>query len=269
MAEGATPRRVVRFGVFEADLEAGELRKQGRRLGLQDQPFRILALLLDRPLQVVTRDEICAALWPAGTFVDFDHGLNKAMNRLRDALGDSADTPRFIETIPKRGYRFIAPIEEVSATKGDFAQPAESVELPPARVRVMPRATLWIVMAVGLAALAVTSAVLYLRQPHALTEGDTLVLADFDNRTGDGAFDHALKQAMSIALQDSRRLATVSDQRVADTLRLMRRDPNERLTPELARDVSAHWQQGGARRLYRKPRQPLCDWPGRDELSDW
>src|SRR5262245_6836930 len=160
MAEHSTRGRVVRFGVFEADLEAGELRKQGRRLRLQDQPFRILALLLDRPPHVVTRDEIRAALWPAGTFVDFEHGLNKAMNRLRDALGDSADSPRFIETIPKRGYRFIAPIEEVSATKGGVPQPAESVEPPPTPVRVMPRATPWIVVAVGLAAVAVTSAVL-------------------------------------------------------------------------------------------------------------
>ena len=111
MAAEATSRRAVRFGVFEADLESGELRKQGRRLSLQEQPFRVLTLLLNRPGQVVTRDEIRAALWAADTFVDFDHGLNKAMNRLRDSLGDSADSPRFIETIPKRGYRFVAPVE--------------------------------------------------------------------------------------------------------------------------------------------------------------
>jgi len=103
---------LVRFGVFEVDLEACELRKQGLRVRLQDQPFQALVLLLERPGRLVTRDEVQKKLWPAHTFVDFDHGLNKAMNKLREALGDSADNPRFIETLPKRGYRFIAPVEK-------------------------------------------------------------------------------------------------------------------------------------------------------------
>ena len=100
----------VRFGVFEADLQARELRKQGVRIKLRDQPFQILSLLLARPGQVVSRDELRKTLWPADTFVDFDHGLNRAINLLRDVLGDSADSPRFIETLPKRGYRFVAPV---------------------------------------------------------------------------------------------------------------------------------------------------------------
>src|SRR6188474_3182395 len=102
-----------RFGLFEVDGPTGELRKQGRAVRLRGRPFDILLLLLNRSGDVITRDELRRQLWPADTFVDFDHGLNSAMNRLRDALGDSAENPRFVETLPKRGYRFIAPIEVV------------------------------------------------------------------------------------------------------------------------------------------------------------
>src|SRR5271169_3075347 len=101
----------IRFGVFEVDLHTGELRKQGVRIKLRDQPFQILLLLLAHPGEVVSREELQKQLWPADTFVDFDRGLNKAVNHLRDALGDSAESPRFIETLPKRGYRFIYPMD--------------------------------------------------------------------------------------------------------------------------------------------------------------
>jgi eukaryotic-like serine/threonine-protein kinase len=106
---------LVRFGLFEADLETGELRKQGMKIRLQDQPFEILAILLRSPGQIVTREELRQTLWGTDTFVDFDRSLNKAINRLREALEDSAENPRFIETIPKRGYRFIAPVEPTQA----------------------------------------------------------------------------------------------------------------------------------------------------------
>jgi TolB-like protein/DNA-binding winged helix-turn-helix (wHTH) protein/tetratricopeptide (TPR) repeat protein len=100
----------VRFGPFEVDLRAGELLKNGRRIRLQDQPLQVLAMLLEKPGEVVTREEVRKKLWPGDTFVDFDHGLNNAINRLREALSDSADAPRFIETLPRRGYRFIAEV---------------------------------------------------------------------------------------------------------------------------------------------------------------
>src|SRR5689334_21816941 len=103
-----------RFGLFEVDGRTGELRKQGRAIKLRGRPFDILLLLLSRRGDPITRDELRQHLWAADTFVDFDHGLNSAMNRLREALGDSAESPRFIETLPKRGYRFIAPIEVVN-----------------------------------------------------------------------------------------------------------------------------------------------------------
>src|SRR6202035_5606693 len=96
--------RPIRIGVFEVDLHTGELRKQGLKIKLRDQPFQILLLLLAHPGEVVSRDELQKQLWPADTFVDFDRGLNKAVNHLRDAFGDSAESPRFIETLPKRGY---------------------------------------------------------------------------------------------------------------------------------------------------------------------
>lgn len=101
----------IRFGIFEVDLQAGELRRQGFKVKLQDQPFQILVMLLELPGEVVAREDLQKRLWPADTFVDFDRGLNRAINRLRDALGDGTDSPRFIETLPRRGYRFIAPVE--------------------------------------------------------------------------------------------------------------------------------------------------------------
>ncbi len=113
MEEIEAVTRPARFGAFEVDLRAGELRKQGIKIKLQEQPLQILAMLLQRPGEVVTREELRKKLWPADTFVDFDHGLNKAVTKIREALGDSADNPRFIETLPKRGYRFIAPVNEL------------------------------------------------------------------------------------------------------------------------------------------------------------
>jgi len=103
-------RTVTRFGPFEADLQTQELRKQGRRLRLPGQSFQILKMLLERPGELVTREELRTALWPSDTFVDFEHGLHAGVNRLREALGDSADSPRLVETLPRRGYRFIGAI---------------------------------------------------------------------------------------------------------------------------------------------------------------
>ena len=105
----------LRFGVFELDLRAGELRKHGLRVRLQEQPFQILVMLLDHPGEVVTREELQKKLWPADTFVDFDHGLNKAINKIREALGDSAESPRFVETVARRGYRFLVEVKLADA----------------------------------------------------------------------------------------------------------------------------------------------------------
>src|SRR6266516_1071625 len=100
--------RRVRFGEFEMDEHAGELRKEGIKVRLQEQPLQILQILLEHPGEVVTREDLRKRIWPSDTFVDFDHGINNAIKRLREALGDTAETPRFVETLPRRGYRFIA-----------------------------------------------------------------------------------------------------------------------------------------------------------------
>ena len=109
----AQPERRYRFGIFEADAATGELRRQGLRVKLNAQPFQVLLMLLERPGVVLTREEISRALWPDGTFVDYEHGVNSAVNRIREALGDRAGQPRFVETLARRGYRFIAPVEQL------------------------------------------------------------------------------------------------------------------------------------------------------------
>ena len=109
--------RIARFGSFELILRTGELRKAGRRLSVQDQPLQVLAALVEHPGRLVTRAELRRRLWPADTFVDFDHGLNAAVKRLRDGLGDSAEAPIFVETVPRRGYRFIGRVDEALAIR--------------------------------------------------------------------------------------------------------------------------------------------------------
>lgn len=141
-----TDRRptVVRFAEYEADLRSGELRRQGHRLRLQEKPFQVLAALLSRPGELITREELRQNLWPADTFVDFEHGLNTAVNKVREALRDSANNPRFIETLPRRGYRFIGPTD----SKNSNVSPESTVETGhapslPANKNELPTAPRW------------------------------------------------------------------------------------------------------------------------------
>src|SRR6185503_14397517 len=119
--------RILRFGNFEINLSAGELRKNGTKLKLTGQPFQVLSILLERPGGVVTREELQKRLWP-DSFVDFDHNLNASVNKIREALGDSAESPRFVETLPRRGYRFIAAVQarQIVAGPGDSSVRVES-----------------------------------------------------------------------------------------------------------------------------------------------
>ncbi len=115
-----------RFGVFEVDATKGELRRRGLRVKLHSQPLQLLYMLLERPGEILTREEICRELWPDGTFVDFEHGVNSAVNRLREAIGDKASNPRFVETLARRGYRFIAPVDRIlPETVDPVPQPQE------------------------------------------------------------------------------------------------------------------------------------------------
>ncbi|HKI27368.1 MAG TPA: winged helix-turn-helix domain-containing protein [Candidatus Sulfotelmatobacter sp.] len=126
MAVPQKNNRIARFGVFEVDLSAGELRKSGVKLRLQGQPFQVLALLLERAGEVVTREELQQKLWASDTFVDFDHSLNTAINKVREALGDSASSPRFVETLARRGYRFIAPVQNGAPSSAMDASTTET-----------------------------------------------------------------------------------------------------------------------------------------------
>ncbi|HKV47890.1 MAG TPA: winged helix-turn-helix domain-containing protein [Candidatus Acidoferrales bacterium] len=131
-------RRLYRFGVFEADEETGELRKQGRRLALQGQPLQVLLMLLNRAGDLVTRAELQQRIWTEGTFVDFEHGINSAINKIRDTLDDSATNPRFIETLAKRGYRFVAPVHiqdgaELERTQQTGVAEPDASKMPPVR----------------------------------------------------------------------------------------------------------------------------------------
>lgn len=142
-----TDIRLYRFGVFEADPRSGELRKNGARLRLQEQPFQILVRLLQNSGAVVTREELRRQLWPADTFVDFDHSLNTAIGKLREALDDSASSPRFLETLPKRGYRFLAPVQIVDAngrpvSEAPVAASPAAAESRPSELPTAPRPAL-------------------------------------------------------------------------------------------------------------------------------
>src|SRR5712691_1379521 len=149
MQVSGTTSRVLRFDVFEVDLRTEELRKHSLRLRLPSQSYQIVMLLLEHPGELVSREELREKLWPADTFVDFDHGLNAAVNRLREALGDSADSPRFVETLPRRGYRFIVPVEwnsdseqptpVSSKSAASWAEPSRDVQDMSATPSTTPR----------------------------------------------------------------------------------------------------------------------------------
>lgn len=244
------PRRLYRFGLFEADAESGKLLRQGVRIKLQDQPFRVLCILLDRAGEVVSREELRQALWPADTYVEFEGSLNAALRRLRYALGDSADNPVFIETLPKRGYRFLAPVAVKESTR-DTSEPAEtptgtqiaardqpaeseSVPLPyPEEHRNWRRIVGVSLACIVLALLVVAS---YHRlttageryrtriaQPRSVTPRRSVAVLGFTNTTGRGEdawLSTALSEMLSTELASGDKLRLVSGEDVAQ-LRLL------------------------------------------------
>lgn len=237
--EAAPQTRRTRFGPYEVDLRSGEVYKHGIRLKLQDQPFQVLAILLEHSGDVVTRDELRQKLWPADTFVDFDTGLNSAIKKLRDVLSDSADEPRYIETLHRRGYRFIAPVENGGPPK---SAPIELRVVPVATLREPPQA--WykrrLVVAAGIAVLLVVAGLVtwrvFFTRP-VLTQADVILVASFVNKTGDPIFDNSLDKALEVKLAESPFLSLFPEANVRETLRMMRHDPNERVTPELGIEI--------------------------------
>lgn len=249
MAQNPFVPKVFRFGVFEANLETGELRKQGLKLKLPPQSFKVLAMLLERPGELITREDMQQRLWPADTFVDFDHSLNTAINKIRETLVDNAEAPHYVETIPRKGYRFVGhAVEAVPSTPQAKARTAEtngSALVQPAADsaavsgKASQSAIQWRIFAMLtllVAALGTAAFFYFSRKPH-LTEKDTIVLADFNNTTGDSVFDSTLRQGLAVQLQQSPFLALVSDARIHQTLRLMAKPDEVRLTPEIAREV--------------------------------
>jgi eukaryotic-like serine/threonine-protein kinase len=229
MQQGRPAGRIVRFGSFEADFGEGKLTKGGIRIRLQEQPLQILALLLEHPGQLVTREEIRQKLWSRDTFVEFDDALNTAVRKLRAALNDSADNPRFLETVPRRGYRFIAPVA--------WTQEPQAVAATPVRHRTGRRAYLWSAAALIVAAAAVEGYRHLHRPGFQITPKDTIVLADFSNSTGDVVFDDTLKTALNVSLRQSPFLNVLSDSEIAKALQQMTRPASTKLTPDVAREV--------------------------------
>jgi TolB-like protein/DNA-binding winged helix-turn-helix (wHTH) protein/Flp pilus assembly protein TadD len=227
----------VRFGVFEADLSAGELRKQGIKIKLQDQPFTVLTVLLERPGELITREEICQRLWPADIFVDSEVGLNSAVMKLREALGDSAESPHFVETLPRKGYRFIASVERINGL------PLHAERLPNQRTRlgaVLQPGKLWIALGVVAAVLA-----LYLslniggfRQrflnASAATKVRSVAVLPLENLSGDPAQEY-FADGMTEALITN--LGKIAQLRVTSRTSVMRYKGTRKSLQEIARDL--------------------------------
>ena len=247
--------RPLRFGVFEVNFSAHELRKHGIRVRLPGQPFHLLSILLEKPGEVVTREEMRQRLWPSDTFVDFEHGLNSAIKKLRAALGDTPENSRYIETLPRIGYRFIAPVQVIPESlerrrldhNQDIGQPIATSTVDAAtesKATGFPgalRKNVWMIflLAMGVVFGGVAGGILHYRslQARRLTDKDTIVLADFTNTTGDTIFDETLKQALSVELTQSPFLNLTSDLKVREMLRRTGRSPNAPLTHEVAREV--------------------------------
>jgi DNA-binding winged helix-turn-helix (wHTH) protein/tetratricopeptide (TPR) repeat protein len=220
-----SPTNTVRFGPFQLDLRAAELHNNGTKIKLPEQSFQILVELVERPGEVITREELRQRLWHSDTFVDFEHSLNTAVRRLRQALGESAENPLYIETLPRHGYRLIVPVERLEPV-------APAIPAVPIRKVLVP-------IAVLLVAAAITGTLYFRSHPTTprLTDKDTIILSDFDNRTGDPVFDDTLKQGLSVQLEQSPFLGLISERKVNQTLKLMERPDGDRLTPEVTRDV--------------------------------
>jgi len=224
------PHTVITFGTFEADLQTRELRKLGVPIPLPGHSFQVLKILLERPGELATPEDFRTALWPSETFVDFEYGIRAAVHRLREALGDSAEHPKYIETLPRRGYRFIAPIDSQAQSK--------KAPLRSSHVKWLAIPLLASVMA-----LAAAAYFYFLRTPK-LTNKDTIVLSDFDNKTGDVVFDGTLRQGLAAQLEQSPFLSVISDQRIQETLRLMGQPPDAKLTPHIARELCLRTNSG-------------------------
>ena len=263
MPEPQTPPRRFAFADFVLSPQDGTLVHRGHKVRLQDQPLRLLALLVEHAGEVVTREEIQARLWSENTYVEFDKSLRVAVNKVREALRDSADRPSYIETVPRRGYRFIAPVttvgvnsvssssletgpsEPIPQSEEDSAAPATIAPLVTPRKeahaaetwnRLGPRRVrIWLICGViFLLAVSVLGFTLYRRQsPFQLSAQDAIVVADFEDSTGDAVFNDALRQALLVGIQQSPDVKVLSDRKSAVILKQMGHSTEDRIAGDL------------------------------------
>ena len=235
-------RTLLSFGPFQVDLRAGELRKQGMKIRLRQQPLKVLTLLLENPGEVVTRDELKQAIWPRETFVDFDVGLDAAIYKLRQALGDSADSPRFVETLPRRGYRFIAAVESTTSTpQPDLATHAQAAaEQPVKALAILRPAKLWILVG-ALAAMLVLFVGLNiggLRQRFLRTSATRTVQAvavlPLENLSGDPTQEYFADGITEALITD---LGKIGELRVISRTSVMRYKGTKKPLQEIAREL--------------------------------
>ena len=236
------PARRLRFGVFEADIRTGELTKQGIRLRLQQQPFQVLAMLLEKPGELVTREELSSRLWPQ-TIVDFDHGLNKAIGKIREALGDSSENPRFIETVARRGYRFLADVTAVrdgqpGTIDEDLARRGDSLPLDLAHAGTSSRrpTRAWSLFGFGLA-LVLAASLSWILYPRSYSSPAirSLAVLPLDNLSGDPSQDY-FAEGMTDELIT--RLAQISALRVISRTSVMAYKNVRKSLPQIARELN-------------------------------
>jgi TolB-like protein/DNA-binding winged helix-turn-helix (wHTH) protein/Flp pilus assembly protein TadD len=237
MPTQAPVARMLRFDSFELDLRAGELRKRGVRLRLQGQPLQVLATLLSHPGDLVTREELRAQIWPVDTFVDFDHSLHNAIARLREVLGDSAETPRYIETLPRRGYRFIAPVEGLpTAALERSEQSTRATEVQPpvkqSRIRSAVALALLPLVAIGLAIWLVQA---FSHRASAAPALRSIAVLPMENLSGDAAQEYFADGMTDELITD---LAKVNALRVISRTSVMRYKGTKKGLPEIARELN-------------------------------
>jgi DNA-binding winged helix-turn-helix (wHTH) protein len=222
---------LVRFEDFELDLRSYQVRRSGDTLRLERIPMEVLFLLVERRGQLVTREEIIEKLWGKNVFLDTDNAINTAIRKIRQVLKDDPEQPRFIQTVTGRGYRFIGQISEA------VVPPAQApAQEQPAPTGIGKRWKLIVPATVAVLALSV-GGYFYLHRAPKLTDKDTIVLADFNNTTGDSVFDGTLRRGLAVQLEQSPFLSLISDERIQQVLRLMGKPADARLTPEIAREI--------------------------------
>jgi eukaryotic-like serine/threonine-protein kinase len=238
---------VIRFGPFELNTRSAELHHHGQKIPLQEQPFQILRLLMESAGELVTREEIRRRLWPDDTIVEFENAINAAIKKLRIALGDSAEEPRYVETVKRRGYRLMVPVEQVPAmANGPSVVKLEQIlSTPGASVKpaeVTAKARHWKgIAAATLLVGCMAAGYAYLSRPVAhvgnFTGRGKIVLADFSNGTGEPVFDGTLRQGLRVQLEQSPFLSLISDERIQQTLHLMGKPEDAPLGPETSRQI--------------------------------